>query len=154
MSTGSENTKELLPEWQQAMKELEDHALTVATTYAPAQWLPAMRNMAGELDLDRDVRDKELLTFLAAANPASEPIQPGSVIDESLLKKPGSLWGKLLVHGGINLLVSAPKVGKTALMMHFAGCVLRGETECLGIPIENPFDHLIIVALICTSISG
>ena len=145
MSTDSENTTELLPEWQQAMKHLEDHALTVTTTYGKAQWLPAMRSMAGELGLDRDVRDKELLTFLAAANPASEPIQPGSVIDESLLKAPGSLWGKLLVHGGINLLVSAPKVGKTALVMHFAGCVLRGETKCLGIPIENPFDHLIIV---------
>ena len=146
MSTGSKNTnEEFLADWQKAIQELKDYAKTVTTTYAPSEWLPAMRNQAAMVGVDRDVRDKELLTYLAAANPANEPIQPGSVIDESLLKKPGSLWGKLLVHGGINLLVSAPKVGKTALMMHFAGCVLRGQKECLGIAIDNPFDHLIIV---------
>ena len=136
---------EFLADWQKAICELKEHAKTVTTTYAPSEWLPAMRNQAAMVGVDRDVRDKELLGYLAEANPASEPIQPGSVIDESLLLKPGSLWGKLLVHGGINLLVSAPKVGKTALMMHLAGCVLRGEQKCLGIPIENAFDHLIIV---------
>ena len=146
MSKHSEITnEEFLADWQKAIKELKDYAKTVTTTYAPSEWLPAMRNQAAMVGVDRDVRDKELLTYLADANPAGEPIEPGSVIDESLLRKPGNLWGKLLVHGGINLLVSAPKVGKTALMMHFAGCVLRGEQECLGIPIENPFDHLIIV---------
>ena len=137
--------EDFLADWQKAIKELKEYAKTVTTTYAPSEWLPAMRNQAGMVGVDRDVRDKELLTYLADANPAGEPIEPGSVIDESLLRKPGDLWGKLLVHGGINLLVSAPKVGKTALMMHFAGCVLRGEQECLGISIENPFDHLIIV---------
>ena len=146
MSTISRNVnEEFLADWQKALKELKEHAKTVATTYAPSDWLPAMRNHAATVGVDREVRDKELLHFLAEANPASEPIRPGSVLDESLLRKPGNLWGKLLVHGGINLLVSAPKVGKTALMMHFAGCVLRGEQECLGIPIENAFDHLIIV---------
>ena len=137
--------QEFLADWQKAISELKDYAKTVTTTYAPSEWLPAMRNQAAMVGVDRDVRDKELLSYLAAANPASEPIQPGSVIDESLLSKPGNLWGKLLVHGGINLLVSAPKVGKTALMLHLAGCVLRGEQECLGVPIENSFDHLIIV---------
>ena len=145
MSKDSENTNLPETELDEALKALKSRAKVVTEKYPEPEWLFRMRTEAIDRGVDRELRDKELLRLLADANPAGEPIQPGSVIDERLLKAPGDLWGKLLVHGGINLLVSAPKVGKTALMMHFAGCVLRGEKECLGIAIDNPFDHLIIV---------
>lgn len=143
--TSATNHQHDKSEWIRAIEALKEHAFKVTRTLEQSEWLPSMRNMAGHLDLDREARDKELIGYLAKANPAGEAIEPGTVVDERLLGKPGNLWGKLLVHGGINLLVSAPKVGKTALIMHFAGCVLRGEKECLGVAIENPFDHLIIV---------
>ena len=55
------------------------------------------------------------------------------------------LWGNLLQSGGFNLVTAAPKVGKSALMLHLAGCVFRGELQCLGVDILDRFEHLIIV---------
>ena len=91
-----------------------------------------MRNQAAMVGVG-DVRDKELLSYLAAAK--DEPIQPGSVIDESL-SKPGNLGASswFTVASTCSFLLPGKIL---ALMMHFAGCVLRGEQECLGVPIEN-----------------
>ena len=55
------------------------------------------------------------------------------------------LWGNLLLSGGLNLVTAAPKVGKSALIVHLAACVFRGDMECLGIEIFDRFEHLIIV---------
>lgn len=55
------------------------------------------------------------------------------------------LWGNLLLSGGLNLLTAAPKVGKSALMVHLAACVFRGDLECLGVEIYDRFEHLIIL---------
>ena len=55
------------------------------------------------------------------------------------------LWGDLLLSGGMNLITAAPKVGKSALLIHLVGCVFRGELECLGLPILDRFDHAVIV---------
>ena len=55
------------------------------------------------------------------------------------------LWGNLLQAGGFNLVTAAPKVGKSALMLHLAACVFRGDLQCLGVDILDRFEHLIIV---------
>ena len=54
------------------------------------------------------------------------------------------LWGQLLLSGGINLLTAAPKVGKSALIVHFIACVFRGDQTCLGEQIHQRFDHVVI----------
>ena len=54
------------------------------------------------------------------------------------------LWGNLFLHQATNLLVAAPKVGKSALTLHLFGCMLRGESHCLGQPIHNRCSVLII----------
>lgn len=54
------------------------------------------------------------------------------------------LWGNLFLHQATNLLVAAPKVGKSALALHLFGCMLRGESHCLGQPIHNRCSTLII----------
>jgi hypothetical protein len=61
----------------------------------------------------------------------------------SLQSEP-KLWGDLLLFQSSNLLIAPPKVGKTALMIHLAGCMYRRETHCLGQPIHSYCDHLII----------
>ena len=55
------------------------------------------------------------------------------------------LWGSFLIDGGLNLVTAAPKVGKSALMVHLAACVFRGDKQCLGADIHRPFDHLVIL---------
>jgi len=55
------------------------------------------------------------------------------------------LWGDLLLYQSSNLVIAPPKVGKTALMLHLAGCMLGGKSHCLGQPIHNRCDQLIIL---------
>ena len=60
-------------------------------------------------------------------------------------KAESRLWANLLLHDSTNLIVSPPKVGKSALMLHLFGCMLRGKSHCLGHPIHNRCSSLIIV---------
>jgi len=55
------------------------------------------------------------------------------------------IWGDLLLYDSTNLIVAPPKVGKTALILHLFGCMLRGESHCLGQPIHNRCKTLIVV---------
>ena len=54
------------------------------------------------------------------------------------------LWGNLFLYQATNLLVAAPKVGKSALALHLFSCMLRGESHCLGQPIHKRCRTLII----------
>ena len=73
-----------------------------------------------------------------------EPVLYGEEINAPA--EPDSrLWGNLLLYQSSNLVIAQPKVGKTALMLHFAGCMLNGKSHCLGLPIFKRCDHLIIL---------
>lgn len=53
-------------------------------------------------------------------------------------------WGSLLINKKMNVVVAAPKVGKSALMLHLYACARRGDETCLGKPIRKPWNKLII----------
>ena len=73
-----------------------------------------------------------------------EPVLYGEEINAPAEPDP-RLWGNLLLYQSSNLVIAKPKVGKTALMLHFAGCMLSGKSHCLGLPIYKRCDHLIIL---------
>ena len=72
-----------------------------------------------------------------------EPIPYGHSNPQPYQEEP-KLWGNLFLYQATNLLVAAPKVGKSALALHLFGCMLRGESHCLGQPILNRCSTLII----------
>ena len=55
------------------------------------------------------------------------------------------LWGGLILYQSTNLLVAAPKVGKTSIIAHLIGCMIRRESHCLDQPINNYCDNFIIL---------
>ena len=55
------------------------------------------------------------------------------------------LWGNLILYQSSNLVVASPKVGKTTLIAHLMGCIIRRESHCLDQPLHNHCDHFIIL---------
>ena len=98
-------------------------------------------------DLGLHITAAQARDLLMDGKPCGEPVSGWDKAEDKTLDLYGGapLWGNLLLAGGINLLTAAPKVGKTALMVHLIGCVFRGETHCLGAPIHDRFDHAVIV---------
>lgn len=101
------------------------------------------------LDLGFSAINLNSCVKLLADAQESEPAAHGWAIEEQhepiALTGGIPLWGELLLSGGMNLITAAPKVGKSALLVHLIGCVFRGELECLGLPILDRFDHVVIV---------
>jgi len=55
------------------------------------------------------------------------------------------LWGGLILYQSTNLLVAAPKVGKTSIIAHLIGCMISRKSHCLNQPINNHCDNFIIL---------
>ena len=55
------------------------------------------------------------------------------------------LWGGLILYQSTNLLVAAPKVGKTSIIAHLIGCMISRKSHCLNQPIHNYCDNFIIL---------
>ena len=53
--------------FQKALQSLKNRAAEIITSETEADWLPLMRNAAGHLDIDLDVRDSDFRTFLSEA---------------------------------------------------------------------------------------
>lgn len=98
-------------------------------------------------DLGLHVSPQQARQFLMNAKAVGTPIHGWNQSEDKTIELYGGapLWGNLLIAGGINLLTAAPKVGKTALVVHLIGCVLRGDSHCLGAEIHDRFDHAVIV---------
>ena len=55
------------------------------------------------------------------------------------------LWGGLILYQSTNLLVAAPKVGKTSIITHIIGCIISRKSHCLNQPIHNYCDNFIVL---------
>lgn len=104
-----------------------------------------MRNLAGHLSVDADVRDADLRAYLAEAVAAAAPkgvgITKGEVID--LTPIPWA-WDGLLMAQRLNLLIAQPKVGKTSLLLAMVAAWHRGE-PFLGRRFIGPCPPVVIV---------
>ena len=85
----------------------------------------------------------EVSRFICQAE-YKEPVLYGEDVD--MPDDPeAELWGNLLLYGSSNLIVAAPKVGKTSLITHIMGCIISRKSHCLDQPIHNFCDHFIIL---------
>ena len=104
-----------------------------------------MRNLAGHLGVDADVRDADLRAYLAEAVAAAAPkgvgITKGEVIDLSPIPW---AWDGLLMAQRLNLLIAQPKVGKTSLLLSMVAAWHRGESF-LGRRFIGPCPPVVIV---------
>ena len=62
-------------------------------------------------------------------NPKRAPLQAGDTLDCTPTRW---LWEGMIMQGAFNLIVGAPKVGKSALMTALIGALHRGDEELLG----------------------
>jgi hypothetical protein len=131
--------------FHEALNGLKDRAHQIVANEAEADWLPAMRNLAGHLGVDADVRDADLRAYLAEAVAAAAPkgvgITKGEVID--LTPIPWA-WDGLLMAQRLNLLIAQPKVGKTSLLLSMVAAWHRGESF-LGRRFIGPCPPVVIV---------
>ena len=147
MPDDSESTPPTPPELQETIQRFTRlHALAenVAHSEIPiSEQVSHLREIARELDLGPS--NKDLERMIRSHTKAAAPLRGGDPIPLDTLHEAQGLWGDLLISGALNLVSAPPKVGKTALILHLAACVFRGDLECLGVPILDRFEHLIVV---------
>jgi hypothetical protein len=85
------------------------------------------------------VRDAAL-----ALRPKSEGLREGDEIDATEAKW---LWEGMVMQGQFNLIVGAPKVGKSALITAMIGALARGDRELLGRPLAEECPPVILIGV-------
>ena len=127
-----DKTKESIDDDSQAFKELTDAAVYLITTKVPVIERPViLRNQAKALSLSLSTRD--VYTILAKARRDIEGIDEGESPDKELdVPDESWLWDELIVEGNLTMVISQPKVGKSALIGAFLGQLSSGSTEYLG----------------------
>ena len=83
------------------------------------------------------VRDAAL-----ALRPKSEGLKEGDEIDTTEAEW---LWDGMVMKGQFNLVVGAPKVGKSALITAMIGALARGDSELLGRPLAEECPPVILL---------
>jgi hypothetical protein len=89
----------------------------------------------------KDGELREMLNMEVGRVPLAPPKRGGDRLD--VQKRPW-LWEGILKYGQSNLCVALPKVGKSAMLLAVAAAALRGETDCLGLPLHEKIPHLLI----------
>lgn len=85
----------------------------------------------------------KLSQFLIEVRGNDEVAEPFRGTELKLRSEVGA-WGNLLAADAFNLLIAAPKAGKSALIVHVFACSKRGDETCLGLPIRKRWNKLII----------
>jgi len=85
------------------------------------------------------VRDAAL-----ALRPRSEGLKQGDKIDTTQAEW---LWDGMVMKGQFNLMVGAPKVGKSALITAMIGALARGDRELLGRPLAEECPPVILIGV-------
>lgn len=127
-----------------ALAELERQATELISTKTPRlQALVVMRQAARDLGVP--VHEGELKKLLADAKRQSLDRADG-VGDRPLSRAPVPwLVDGLLMRGGLNLVIGAPKVGKTSLLTGLFGAWAGGARSYLGLPLVGPCPRVLIV---------
>ena len=127
-----------------ALAELERQATELISTKTPRlQALVVMRQAARDLGVP--VHEGELKRLLADAKRQSLDRADG-VGDRPLSRAPVPwLVDGLLMRGSLNLVIGAPKVGKTSLLTGLFGAWAGGSRSYLGLPLVGPCPRVLIV---------
>ena len=132
--------------FQKALQSLKKRAAEIITSETEADWLPLMRNAAGHLDIDLDVRDSDFRAFLSEAYALIAPEGVGKKTGEKLDLTPIPwAWDGIIMRNRMNLLVAQPKVGKTALLLEMISKWYQNRTSFLGREFKGKCPSVIIV---------
>lgn len=105
-----------------------------------------MRNATGHYEIDLDVRDSDLKTFLAEAQAFIAPEGVGKQTGDKLDLTPIPwAWDGIVMQNRMNLLVAQPKVGKTALLLEMISKWYQHDEEFLGRGFNGECPSVIVV---------
>lgn len=146
LSNGSPSRRELLGlSVQERMGILRDRAeeLVADETTPLLDRLPVMRDEASKLDLPTRDTDLQKLLWEARRSLAApaEAIVTGSVLDFTPVPW---FWEGLIMRNATNLVIAAPKVGKTSLLLEAIASWHRGE-DFLGRSFHGECPAVLIV---------
>ena len=124
------------------MALLKKHAQHLIQTEPESDHLPLMRNKAGELDVDLDVKDSDLQLYLDQAEWILNPPKVYRGGDKLQATEPVFLLDGLIQLGETTLIVGQPKVGKSSFMVGFAAALRDRKPQFLGRDILLPSERM------------
>lgn len=125
--------RDLRPDFQKAIDALENHAKLLVQEETPVlRQLPMMRNKAGELQVDLDVKDPQLLGMIAKAEAAAEPSKCYGMGETLQADAPVFLIDGLAMFGQMNMVCGEAKVGKSSFLCSLLASLNERKTEFLG----------------------
>lgn len=136
-------TAERKKDSDESLRLLQDHISIAAKHTEDLDFSAALEWTEDYLAREGIPLPSKLSAFLSKArcnDDVKEPFQG----QELALRSELGAWGNLLAGDAFNLLIAAPKVGKSALIVHVFACSKRGDETCLGAPIRKRWNKLII----------
>ena len=127
---------------QRALTQLQEHAVHLVQNEPEKRYLPLMRNKAAELQIDLDVKDSDLESYLEAAEQSLNPVRVYRAGDRLQAIEPSFLLDGLIQLGETNLIVGQPKVGKSSFMIGFAAALRDRRERFLGRDIALPNERM------------
>ena len=127
---------------QRALTQLQEHAVHLVQNEPEKRYLPLMRNKAAELQIDLDVKDSDLESYLEAAEQSLNPVRVYRAGDRLQATEPSFLLDGLIQLGETNLIVGQPKVGKSSFMIGFAAALRDRRETFLGRDIALPNERM------------
>ena len=117
---------------QKALRLLEEHASHLIQNEPEQKHLPLMRNKAGELDVDLDVKDSDLETYLLRAEAALTPVQAYKKGQALQATESVFLLEGMLKLGESNVIIGQPKVGKSSFSTGLIAAIRDRRETFLG----------------------
>ena len=127
---------------QEALRQLENHAVQLIQAEPEKNWLSLMRNQAAELGLELDVKDPDLQRYLDDAERGLDPAKVyygGQKLEatESVFMLDGMV--KL---GEANVVVGQPKVGKSSFTTGLIAALRDRRESFLGRDLLLPNERM------------
>ena len=139
----NEITKEIVKDSDKALRTFKDHLEFAASHTQDLDFASALEWTETYLAKQGITQPSKLTSFLSNARSNDDVKEPFQGQELALRSQLGA-WGNLLAGDAFNLLIAAPKVGKSALIVHVFACSKRGDETCLGAPIRKRWNKLII----------
>ena len=127
---------------QAAMQKLREHAIHLIQTEPEENYLPLMRNKAGELDVDLDVKDSDLQALLEIAQTSLIPARAYRGGESLEATESGFLLEGMIKLGEANVIIGQPKVGKSSFSTGLIAALRDRRETFLGKPLSLPGERM------------
>lgn len=127
-----DNSSDTRPQFQEALRALEDHAKLLHKTEPRKHHLSMMRNKAGELELELDVKDDQLKAILKEAEVSLAPSKCYSMGEALSGEAPVFLIEGVAIMGQLNMICGEAKVGKSSFVCSLLAALNEKRPDFLG----------------------